>query len=213
MMCSSGRTIWLVLLFPLVAFTPQAALAHGRVHTARPVPIKGVIVGVSQSSVTIQTQTSTVSAQIGAGTHIMRLVNGSGADLTNGALVHLRVLPGGTQVVGVQIDTAPPNALKPSTKSPHTPLGGHATHTAGAGTPLRHTPNGTHHADGQIVRVNGDLLTISAGHGSTATFILMPGVKIIKDMKGHSTDLASGEQVQAVVTQAGQALSITIVSG
>jgi hypothetical protein len=100
------------LILPLVLGLGAAGVyAHGvhPAHADQP-PIQGIVMGTSKQSVQVQTQSGGVSVPLATGTQVIRVVTGSTADLTMGAIVDVRVMPGTNTAQAITISIANPFA-------------------------------------------------------------------------------------------------------
>jgi hypothetical protein len=175
---------------------------------------------VSSSTLQVKTTTGSVTVNLAATTHVVKVTGGSRADLTPNARVELQLAKGTTTVNAVQIDLV--TKTKSTTKTGTGTKPTRTKPTTGArptGTKPTHTWTGTHpagantHAGGLIMSVSGNSITIRTQRGQTATFTLGSNVTITKESSGKLSDLAVGQTVQVFVGRtANTAAAVTILN-
>lgn len=143
----------------------------------------GIVTSLGPKYLHIQRYYSNIKLQLTPTTRIIRLVDGSSADLQNGEYVDISE-SGGT-AISITID--PP------------------------GTP--HNSAGSDHdlVSGTVQSVSAGTITVQTSDGHNVTLILPAVPRVTKEIQGTTADLAIGEYVRACYDFHNRALSISIV--
>ncbi|GAC1319810.1 MAG: hypothetical protein NVS2B16_24070 [Chloroflexota bacterium] len=169
--------------------------------------IKGIVLQVGGGTLQVQTPSGAVSTGITNGTHVIRVVNGSMADLTIGTNVDLRVVPGTSLVTSVHIlpdraVTKPIAHREPATRTAKgmKPPEARSTSTAHVIKAHKSAPIAPLH-DGKVVLINGKIITLRSTIGHTMSFTLSSSATVTKFVLGSVNDLAVGEAVTVLVDE------------
>jgi hypothetical protein len=198
-----GATTGLSLLLAL-ATAASPAFAHGQGHG-----VAGKITGVSSTSVTVQTQSGSVTEQLSSSTRVMKVTRGSLSDLAPGTFAQVTFASGTTTVTAIHIESKPVSSGHPTrtgSTHPSRPVGTSPT----KGT--RKPKNGSFEG-GQVVSAGNGKLTLRNRRGQTATYTLSPNVTVFKTVHGQLSDLTVGQTVRIAVRRGSTtAFAVTIES-
>jgi hypothetical protein len=188
-----------LLLATAMAASP--ALAHGQGHG-----ITGKITKVSSTSVTVQTQSGSITEQLTGSTVVMKETRGGLSDLAPRTFVRVTLTSGSNTVTAVYIESRSGSSGHPSKTGTPEPTG-----TSGTKSPSK--PKTGSHRGGQVVSVANGRLTLRNGQGQTTTYTLSPNVTVTKTVHGQLSDLAVGETVRIHARPGSTtALAVTIES-
>jgi len=183
-----GATTGLSLLLTLaIGASPTFAQRQGH-------GVAGKITSVSSTSVTVQTQSGSVTEQLTSSTRVTKVTHGSLSDLAPGTFAQVTFASGTTTVAAIQIESKPVSSGHP------TKTGSHPSHPAGT-TPRKGTrkPKNGSFEGGQVVSAGNGKLTLRNRQGQTATYTLSPNVTVLKTVRGQLSDLAIGQTVRIAV--------------
>ena len=169
-------------------------------------PLRGLITAVGSSTLQLQTATGTVSVPLVKGTtHVVRSVMGSTADVTTGKHVDLHVVKGTHTVDAIHIEQD-----KPATTHPVI----HTLPKSGDRSAPHRDANGVtpQPMSGQVISLNGGILTLRFGTGSTGSFTLGPNVHVNETLTGSLADLGVGETVQIFLVKSGSVARSIIIT-
>jgi hypothetical protein len=156
-------------------------------------PIRGVVVGVSNESLEVQTASGAVTVAIADETRVVRQVSGTVADLRKRQVVELVLDAKTSRVTRVHIDV-PGTKLAPGRDTP-------ARGRSGARTlgPVR------------IVSVSGRSIRVRYANRRVATYRLARKPTVIKDLPGRVADIAIGQTVLVTRTRGGRVADLIVI--
>lgn len=198
-----SATTGLSLLLTL-ALGASPTFAHGQGHG-----VAGKITSVSSTSVTVQTQSGSVTEQLTSSTRVMKVTRGSLSDLAPGTFAEVTFASGTTTVIAIHIESKPVWSGRPTRAG-----SAHPAHPAGT-SPRKGTrkPKNGSFEGGQIVSAGNGKLTLRNRQGQTAPYTLSPNVTVLKTVRGQLSDLAVGQTVRIAVRPGGTtAFAVTIES-
>ncbi len=195
-----------VLGMILAAATSSDALAAHRDLLPQK-PLRGLITAVGTNGLQLQTASGTVNISFARGTtQVVRFVMGSTADVTAGKRVDLHVVKGSRTVDAIHVEQSKPAPLHP--------VAAHLPPKSGD-RPVPHrdvNDVSPQPLSGQVVSLNGGILTLRFGNGSTGTFTLGSNVNVNEALTGSLAELGVGETVQIFLTKAGNVARSIIIT-
>jgi hypothetical protein len=152
-------------------------------------PVRGVLVGIENESIEVQSDTGPVTIEITDETRVIRTVSGTVADLRRGQIVEL-VLDARGRVTQLQIEL-------PGTKL--------------APPPNRGRTRSRTRGPARITAVTARTIRVRFANGRFVTYRLVSKPKVIKHVAGRIGDLAIGQTVLVTRSHGGRVAELIVI--